>query len=326
MKILFVEKPQMEIRYQRSCLLLYAQGKRISSVPLAQLETIVLAPHVNISAGVLGLVAEKQVNLIVINIRYPERVAMLSTSLSGNSQRRQHQYQLTQNNEFRLSWALLLIQLKILRQYRLLLAAKTHRQDLHYYLTKSCRQIKALLSEIQEPTYKPSSLAELRGKEGAAASIYFRAYSHLFASTLAFKSRQRRPPPDPVNAILSLSYTLFYHQAAQALTTHGLDPALGCLHDLAYNRDSLACDLLEPLRSLLDRWVYQLFQQGVLRPEDFTHPHQACLLNSAGKKRYYQAYRKILSGYQKLLRRYARLVANIVDQHADPSDKIPGLL
>jgi CRISPR-associated protein Cas1 len=158
------------------------------------------------------------------------------------------------------------------------------------------------------------SLASLRGKEGAAAAVYFKAYTQLFAAALDFTDRNRRPPKDPVNACLSLAYTLYYQEAVNALKTTGLDPALGCFHELYYGRDSLACDLLEPVRPLIDAWVYSLFQQHTLRREDFILD-EACLLQTAGKQRFYEAFRQTVPAFRRLLRRYARFAANIVCQH-----------
>ena len=313
MKTLFVEKQSMELRYERACLLLYHEGKRVSSVPLAQLERIVVAPHVALSAGVLGLVAEKEVALLVLNNRYPERTAVLSGVMKGDVHRRMRQYQLHQDDAFRLHWSMQLVRLKTLRQYRLLIALRENRPDLRYVLTHAAGFLKCMLTDLDAET-ETTSLESLRGKEGAAAGVYFKAYTQLFPAALEFTDRNRRPPKDPVNACLSLAYTLFYQEAVSALKTTGLDPALGCFHDLYYNRDSLACDLLEPLRPLIDDWVYRLFQQHILRSEDFTLV-DACLLHAAGKQRFYEAFRQIVSAFRRLLRRYARFAANIVCLH-----------
>jgi CRISPR-associated protein Cas1 len=313
MKTLFVEKQSMELRYERACLLLYHEGKRVSSVPLAQLERIVVAPHVALSAGVLGLIAEKEVALLVLNNRYPQRTAVLSGSIKGDIHRRMRQYQLHQDEAFRLHWSVQLVRLKTLRQYRLLLSLRKIRPDLRHALTHAATTLQPLLTDFNAAT-GITSLASLRGMEGAAAAIYFKVYTQLFAPALNFTDRNRRPPKDPVNACLSLAYTLFYQEAINALKITGLDPALGCYHELYYHRDSLACDLLEPVRPLIDDWVYRLFQQHTLRLEDFSLD-EACLLHAAGKQRFYEAFRQTVPAFRRLLRRYARFAATIVCQH-----------
>ncbi len=111
----------------------------------------------------------------------------------------------------------------------------------------------------------------LRGVEGAASAAYYRAFRHLFTGELAFSgTRSRRPPRDPVNALMSLFYTLLVAEAADALAAHGLDPGLGFLHAYRAGRPSLACDLVEPFRSLAaDRLVLQLCNRRELFDGDF---------------------------------------------------------
>lgn len=314
MKTLFVEKANMELRYERACLLVYHEGKRISSVPLTQLERIVVAPHVILAAGVLGVVAEKEVALLVLNNRYPNRVALLAGSMTGDVHRRLLQYQLFQDEAFRLHWAKQLVWLKMLRQQRLLANLRVSRPDLRLPMTHGLKVLQPLVAELHDAG-DSLSLASLRGKEGAAAAAYFQAISQAFPPSLQFSIRNRRPPKDPVNACLSLGYTLFYQEAVNALKTVGLDPAIGCLHELFYHRESLACDLLEPLRPLIDRWVYRLFQSHILRREDFTWDEEVCWLHSTAKQRFYEEYRQIAPVFRRLLRRYAHFSAVVVGQY-----------
>jgi len=313
MKTLFVEKQNMELRYERACLLLYLDGKRVSSVPLAQLERIVLAPHVALSAGVLGLVAEKEVALLVLNSRYSERTALLAGTMKCDVHRRMRQYQLHQDETFRLHWSLQLVKLKIKRQGKLLMSLRSNRPDLHYALTHVINALERI-AESLDVDAEVASLASLRGKEGAAAALYFSAFTQVFPPALGFTDRNRRPPKDPVNVCLSLAYTLFYQEAINAIKTTGLDSALGCYHELYYSRESLACDLLEPLRPLIDAWIYRLFHHHTLRLEDFT-VSETCVLHTTGKQRFYEAFRQTVPAYRRLLRRYARLAAHVVCQH-----------
>jgi CRISPR-associated protein Cas1 len=157
--------------------------------------------------------------------------------------------------------------------------------------------------------------------EGAAGAAYFKAFSLLFPESLKFNNRNRRPPKDPVNACLSLSYTLFHQEAVNVLKTVGLDPAIGCYHELYYSRESLACDLLEPVRPLIDAWLWQLFKDRLLRVEDFVEKQEACLLSMAGKQRFYEAFHNKAGSVRLLLRLYARVAVNAVNErcHERPS-------
>lgn len=114
-------------------------------------------------------------------------------------------------------------------------------------------------------------LAELRGLEGDAAAHAFGVFGHLLApSGFAFPGRVRRPPTDPVNALLSFLYTLLAHDCAAALVAAGLDPQIGFLHQDRPGRASLALDLMEELRPLLaDRLALALLNRRQLTPRDF---------------------------------------------------------
>ncbi|MGJ0393554.1 MAG: type I-C CRISPR-associated endonuclease Cas1c [Methylocystis sp.] len=116
-------------------------------------------------------------------------------------------------------------------------------------------------------------LDRLRGMEGEAAQLYFGVFNHLIRapdSEISFRGRSRRPPLDPVNALLSFLYTLLTHDCRSAAESVGLDPAVGFLHRDRPGRPSLALDLMEELRPVLaDRLALSLFNRRQLRARDF---------------------------------------------------------
>ncbi|MBL1266004.1 CRISPR-associated endonuclease Cas1 [Candidatus Methylomicrobium oryzae] len=312
MQTLFLEKADLTLRGERACLLVYEAGKPVGSVPLKSLERVVLSPQITLAAGVLGMLSEHGIALLVVNHRHPERSAYLSTPMHGDVHRRMRQYALYLDDVFRARQALRLVKLKLARQNRYLLHQMVLRPDLRHELHKSTQTLAALLADLQTGDWE---LERLRGMEGAAGAAYFAAFSRLFPPVLGFEHRHRRPPTDPVNACLSLGYTLLHHEAVDALRAVGLDPALGCLHDLYYQRDSLACDLLEPVRPWIDAWVHDLFHGRQLRAEDFRYEDGAYFLRSAGKQRFYEAYQQRVPAFRRLLHRYARLAERTVTEH-----------
>jgi CRISPR-associated protein Cas1 len=159
------------------------------------------------------------------------------------------------------------------------------------------------------------------GIEGAGAAAYFGAYTTLFAPSLRFQDRNRRPPRDPVNACLSLAYTLAHHQACRAAAAAGLDPFVGFYHEVAHGRESLACDLVEPLRPRVDAWVWRLFRQRRVRLEHFRTHAGACLLGKAGRAVFYEEFEALSADCVRRLRRACRsLVRALTGQ--DPGRKI----
>jgi CRISPR-associated protein Cas1 len=311
MKLLFIENEKSELRYERSSLFIYENGVRIASIPIHSLERIIVAPHVALAAGFLGFIASHRIGLVVFNSRYPDRTATLSSHFQTDVNRRVKQVQLLDNNDFRLQWSTRIVLTKILRQYTLLLKARKLRPDLNIELSEAMRRLSNQVSQFDDKSVP--SIASLRGIEGAASACYFNVYTKLFAGQLNFTERNRRPPKDPVNACLSLSYTLLHHEAVAALRYGGLDPAVGCYHELNYNRESLACDLIEPLRPDIDLWLWQLFRERSLRVEHFTYDDGACFLSKAGKQHFYEAYYKKIISLRTSLRRYVQIAVKAVN-------------
>ena len=142
----------------------------------------------------------------------------------------------------------------------------------------------------------------LRGLEGSAAAAYFAGFQRLFADSLDFNGRNRRPPRDPVNAFLSLSYTLIHNEAVRACHGAGLDPLLGFYHEPTYSRESLACDVIEPLRPHVDHWAWRLFRKRMLSASHFSRDGQSCLLNKNGRQTFFEDYEIHAAPWRRYLR------------------------
>jgi len=134
------------------------------------------------------------------------------------------------------------------------------------------------------------SIDTLRGIEGAGAREWFGILADLLDTAWQFSGRNRRPPRDPVNALLSLGYTLLVSEVRKAVHARGLDPCIGFLHDPYPGRDSLVLDLTEPLRPGVDAFVLGLVEE-TLTPEDFTTGQQeGCRLSKEARGIFYGAW------------------------------------
>lgn len=133
------------------------------------------------------------------------------------------------------------------------------------------------------------SLEEIIGVEGNCAQSYFSIFDRLITNkkaSLSFSRRSKRPPLDPVNALLSFVYTLLTNEYAAALETVGLDSYIGYCHALRSGRSSLACDLVEEARCIAERFVLTLLNLQVVGPEDFdVQISGAVWLNDSGRKK-----------------------------------------
>lgn len=300
---LILDRPGLRLDYERAALRVREPGKPPRTVPLRQVERLVAGPRLELSAGVLGALAAHGVSLVVINHRHPDRTAELVAHEAANARRRLAQYAFLREEANRLIWARAVVGLKVQRQADLLARARLTRPDVGLGgVLGRLHAIQASLAELAVPP----SLATLRGLEGAAAAAYFEGYPRLFAPALGFTQRRRRPPTDPVNACLSLGYTLLHAEAANAARAAGLDPLLGGFHEPAHGQNALASDLIEPLRPVLDAWVWSLFREGALRMEHFRHEEGACLLQRHAQTVFYEAAQRRMRVWRRVLRRYAR--------------------
>jgi CRISPR-associated protein Cas1 len=136
-------------------------------------------------------------------------------------------------------------------------------------------------------------VATLRGFEGAAGAAYFRAFAQWLPAHWGFGGRRRRPPPDPVNAMLSYGYTILYYNVLTLALARGLQPRVGFLHAARSGHHALASDLMEPFRPMVvDTVVMDLACRGRVKPDDFsapTAPGQACLMRPDARQRLIQA-------------------------------------
>ncbi|WP_433678304.1 CRISPR-associated endonuclease Cas1 [Nocardia sp. CA-119907] len=130
-----------------------------------------------------------------------------------------------------------------------------------------------------------NSLEEVLGIEGAAARDYFQSVGRMADPLWGFAGRARRPPPDPINAMLSYGYTLLCHEAIAALEAAGLDPMVGFLHQHRWGRPALALDLMEEFRPMtVDVAVLRCVATGQVRPEQFsTEPDLGCRMGEDAK-------------------------------------------
>jgi CRISPR-associated endonuclease Cas1 len=175
------------------------------------------------------------------------------------------------------------------------------------------------------------NLPDLLGAEGQAASRYFNSFSEMLSTgeggkTLRFDftTRNRRPPTDPVNALLSYAYALLVRTWTVTVTAVGFDAYRGFYHQPRYGRPALALDLMEPFRPLIaDSAVIQVINNGEVRPSDFIAAAGSVALKNDGRKRLIAAFERRLSheithpifGYRASYRRIMELQARLLARH-----------
>lgn len=301
MATLVLDRAQLEIRADGDALALYEGGERRGTVPLKLLDRVVIqGSRTRLDSGVLLRLAEAGVATLLLSPRASRRVALVLGPAHNDAAVRLAQAQRVTDSAWCAAWARDLVSAKLRRQRRLLQRARQDRPDARKALFDALASLEGI-----ERSLAAGDLAidSLRGFEGSAARAYFQALAALFPPAMGFAGRNRRPPRDPVNACLSLAYTLLHFEAVRAAHRAGLDPLLGFYHRPAFGRESLASDLIEPLRPWADEWVWRLLRERTLREDHFTQDKGACLLGKAGRGHFYAAWEASAGPQRRWLRR-----------------------
>ncbi len=310
MSTLVIDSPQLEMRPSPGGLGLYRGGALVSQVPLRLLDRVILHGARTIDSGVLARILSAGASVVLISGRQNRFIGTISGELHSDASIRLGQYRLCTEQNASAQWSRRLILLKLRAQHASLSRILADRPDLrHPFLQPMLRLVAARKSLALVESIDRASLL---GIEGAAARSYFEALASALPESISFAGRVRRPPRDPVNACLSLAYTLLLSEASFAAHGAGLDPALGFFHSPAFGRPSLACDLMEPLRPAADVWVWSLFRSHRLRAEDFRNDTTGCRLGKAGRARFYAAFEEFAAPVQRHLRRYVAMMVRAI--------------
>ncbi len=323
MSTLILDRSDLEIRLDGDALALYEAAGRRGTVPIKLLDRVVMQGGVKLDAGVLTKLAEAGIATLLLSKRHSKRIAIVLGPAHNDAGIRLAQSRRVFDTEWCGAWAARQVRAKTRAQIRLLQEAQENRPDQRKPLTDALASLHTVQASLplaqkgNEADFNPD-IASLRGSEGAAARAYFQGLAALFPPALDFTGRNRRPPRDPVNACLSLGYTLLHFDAVRACHMAGLDPLLGFYHRPSFGRESLASDLIEPLRPHLDRQIWQLFRTRALREDQFSRDGNACLLGKAGRGIFYQDYETHAAPVRRMLLRQCRTLARHLKAEGEP--------
>ncbi|UTH74265.1 type I-C CRISPR-associated endonuclease Cas1c [Chromobacterium sp. IIBBL 290-4] len=278
-------------------LVMEVEGSERARLPVHMLEGLVCFGRVLVSPPLMGFCAERGISISYLsqNGRFLARV---EGPVSGNVLLRRAQYRASDDGSSSASLARHLLLGKLHNQRAVLSRAlRDHGEGLSAEARCELEQARKRLSRLADKLWHVEDLDALRGVEGEAAQNYFTVFPHLLRvddPALGFAGRSRRPPRDPVNAVLSFLYTLLTHDCRSALESVGLDPAVGFLHRDRPGRPSLALDLVEEFRPVLaDRLALSLFNRRQLAAKDFRgQDNGGVLLSDEARKTVLVAYQE----------------------------------
>lgn len=274
-----------------------ADGNEIGRVPAHMIGGIVCFGRVSMSPAAMGFCSEQ--GIVISHLTENGRfLARIEGPVTGNVLLRRQQYRCSDCEAECAAIVRGIVAGKTLNQRAVIRRAlRDHGDNMHSDSRERLRSAEEKLTQIARRAEKPAAVDELRGLEGEAANVYFLIFQDLLRNDDAefrFNGRSRRPPLDPVNALLSFVYTLLVHDIRSALETVGLDPAVGFLHRDRPGRPSLALDLLEEFRPFFaDRLVLSLINRGQVRSADFRRlENGAVLMDDDVRKNVLVAYQE----------------------------------
>lgn len=266
--------------------------KTLGRFPLHTLENIVCFSYKGASPALMGACSERKIGLKFFSPR-GKFLARITDKKYGNVLLRKEQYRISDQEDRSLPYAKNMITGKIFNCRWCL--ERTLRDHACRVDAEKLKLVSNVLYDTIPKIDTASSLDELRGVEGKAAERYFSVFDELILNQkedFIFTSRNRRPPLDNVNAVLSFAYTILGNECADALESVGLDPYVGFMHGDRPGRTSLALDLMEELRPVLgDRFILTLINTKSLQTGHFEKQKDgAVMLNDEGRKVFFNAW------------------------------------
>ncbi len=258
-------------------------------LPLVEIERVIIGDATQTTTAALAALLELDIPISFCS--WSGRVlGLLRPPSTASAGTRLEQYRRSLDPAFCLDTARTLIEAKILNQRRILQRLAANR---NLDLSAATDWFNALIQH----TPRITTLDALRGIEGTASARYYEELARFFPPDFPFERRSRRPPHNPVNAVLSYCYVVVAGQIEATLWTCGLDPALGFYHTTEDRRASLALDLLEPFRApLCDALAVDLFSHQMLNEKNFErrcsddpadHQQPGCFLTLDGRKKFF---------------------------------------
>ena len=289
------------------------------SVPAQTIEQVVLMGNPSVTGEALCYALELGMPVHYLS-SFGKYIGAALPGYSRNGQLRLAQYGAYKNEDTKLSIVKAIVTAKVHNQYAVLYRHGQKENPL---------KLRKRLVEAQH------SVEQVRGIEGLAAREYFAAWAAMLSDDWTFSGRNRRPPTDGVNALLSFSYALLRTQVTAAAHLAGLDPYIGYLHEVHHGQPALVLDLMEEFRPLFaDNLVLSLINNRAIQPEDFAVSLGAYRLSESGRRTFLQAFDRKMNdtfkhpvfGYKCSYRRAIALQARLLAKHLQEGIPYKGLV
>src|SRR6266702_7539891 len=288
--------------------------KRKIEVPLIKVSQVVVSGDVTLTSPAVHMLLEAGIEICYLSM-YGHFRGRLSPPVAKNALLRREQYRAYADPQRALKVAQACVKGKLENMRTLLLRSNRQLQDSE--VTVATVAIQQMIREVPRAT----TVGSLLGFEGSGSAAYFKVFGKLVRGSMTFTHRRRRPPTDPVNAMLSLGYTRLLHQISSAIQIVGFDPYMGFLHQPRHGRPALALDLMEEFRPIIaDSVVLNIVNHHILTEKDFSEELGVVHLRPEARKTFYGKFEERLQeelqhpyfGYRTSYRRSIELQARLL--------------
>ena len=286
---LYILTPETYLSLQNETIAVKVGGVEKVRVPAHTINAIYCFGNITVSTPLIGFCGSHGISLIFLS-EYGRFYGRVQGPVSGNILLRRRQFAAVEDPVQRIRLVRSILLGKLANSKVFLLRHRREHPEREAEITPAIERLTEAARRLREcPT-----VDSMRALEGVAAAAYFSTMPAMLGdSKFQFSGRNRRPPEDPVNALLSFLYTLLKNDVQSALEGVGLDPAAGFLHTLRPGRPALALDLMEELRApLCDRLVLTLIHRGQISEKSFDQLTAPVLLSETGRKTVVAAWQK----------------------------------
>ena len=306
------------------------QAGKVVRVPLAKVEQVMVLGDITLTTPALHALLERRIAVHYLSAR-GRSYGSLTADWGKNSGVRLAQYALFGDMARRFTVARQCVAGKLLNMRTTVLRYARSRDD-RTMLDDAAQQIRTCLRAIArlaappaDPGDRMHGLGPLLGLEGSASAAYYGVFGSLLKGEWSFAGRVKRPPTDPINALLSFGYTVLTNQIVSLIHAVGLDPGLGVLHQPGFGKPALALDLIEAFRPIIvDSVVITMVNTGQITPQDLEAEVGAYRLKDDARRAFLEKLEARLServqhpvfGYQTSYRRCIELQARLFAKYA----------
>lgn len=291
MSVIYIREQGSTVKRSGERLIVTKQRQNVLEIPIFQVDSLAVMGNVTVTTQAMSLLMERGIDINYFSYS-GKFIGTMSSDSGKNIFLRLAQYELYQDVDRRLALARIIVANKADNQLKMITSHDWRSAgNPEYDWKKDADAIRKLKEKI--PTAKNNN--ELMGIEGSCSKAYFSSFGAMLTGDFKFTGRNRRPPRDPVNILLSLGYTFLAKEVSSALQTHSFEMYLGFLHGIRYGRQSLPLDMMEEFRQpIVDRYVLNVCGKRIINSFDFDTTGELPALTDAGFKKFCVTYEDCL--------------------------------